>query len=304
MPINYQTGVASSPLDLLNKLVTFATAHGWTTTVPTSGNVVLNNGDVHVGIDVDTTKWRANGCQSASSAAPWNAQPNASAFILDTEFGAGPFTKYHFYCDAEDGNPYAHVTLEMTAGLFRSWCIGALVKSGSWAGGTYVDSTAHDVTSFLMNQPEYSGHRSICDATHQAPGGNLGAHLWVDYDLKSDNWQLINGATPPIDPDQCTGSNRVEGLQGAMVSAIGDMAWNLRTPLRPAIYFANRGASLRSPIGRIPNFRLVSMRNFVDEQLVTYGSRTWQVFCMTKRWGSAAPEGEFSSGLYGFAHLR
>lgn len=300
MAVNYETGVASTPADLLTKLITFLTGLGWTAQVPLSGDIVLSRGTIFAGIDATTTGWDTRGCLSFDGGLAWNAQPNNSGVSQNTLWTAGPYTAYHFFAGDEGGRYYAHVTVEISAGSFKHWVLGELVKSGTYTGGTYVDSVRADTNSLTMNTSNSSGHRSICDANNT---GSETGHIWIDYDSKVNNWAILRAADENDQEDAACGSYRNEGIYVPFWT-IGDQGWNLRTPLFPAMYFANRAAGLRSPIGRIPNFRFIHLRNLTPGELVTYGGQTWQVFPMLIRYDTTPSDGNVSSGHYGYAHLR
>lgn len=301
--VTYQTGVASTPTDLLNKLITFIEANGWDSGIPLSGDVVIWNGTsgaiVFAGIDATTTGWSTRGCLSFSAGAAWDAQPNAAPVSHTVVLGAGPYIAYHFYVGNEAANDYVHVTVEITAGNFRQWVLGQLVKSGSYAGGVYADSATPSTNALNMNAPDTSAARYVCDSNNS---GNETGHLWIDYDAKVNNWQRLRGVGN-LDPNECGGTYRNTGIYHGLI-AIGPQDWNLRTPLFPMIYWANRGSSLRSIIGRVPNMRFINVRNFTPGELVTYGAETWQVFPVFAKFETGPGNGVVSSGLYGYAHLR
>ncbi len=302
MTVNYQTGVATSPTDLLTKFLTFIGAHGWDHGTPSSGDAVIWNGSastIFAGIDATATQWQTRGCLSFSSGAAWNAQPNNSGLTHSVTFGAGPFTAYHFYVGDEAGAHYAHCTVEFSSGNFQHWVLGQVVKSGSMTGGVYADSSDYNSAPGHINQPDDTSHRFVCDTSNsQSETG----HIHVDYDSKVNNWQKLR-AVSAIDANACIGSYRGSGLQLIPI-AIGSAKWNLRTVLMPALYFANRASSLRSPLGRIPNFRFVNMANFSPGEVVTYGSENWQVFPVFSRQSAVVGATTLSSGLYGYAHRR
>lgn len=300
MTVNYETGVANDPTDLLSKLVTFATAHGWTAQNPLTGDKVLSIGTIFAGIDATATGWDTRGCLSFDNSLAYNAQPGNSGVTQNTLWTAGPYTAYHFYVGDEGGRHYAHVTVEITAGRFNHWVLGELVKSGTWTGGTYVDSTRASTTSADMDNPDSGNHRSICDAGNS---GSESGHIYCDYDAKVNNWAVLRAADDIANSASACGTNRAAGIY-APFFIVQDIGWNLRTPLLPAIYTVNRGSSLKSPIGRIPNFRLVGLRNLTPGELVTYGGATWQVFPMLLRRDTLPGDGNLNSAYYGYAHLR
>lgn len=300
MAVNYETGVANDPADLLTKLITFITGLGWSADVPLSGDAVLSRGTIFAGVDATATTWETRGCLSFDSGLAYNAQPNNAGITMQVLWGAGPYTAYHFFVGDEGGRHYAHVTVEVTAGSFKHWVLGELVKSGTWTGGTYVDGVRASTNSLTMNNAHTGDHRSICDANNTA---SETGHIYIDYDSKVNNWGILKAADEIDEADSLSGSYRSDGIY-ASVWGVGDQGWNLRTPLFPAIYFANRGSNLKSPIGRIPNFRFVHLRNFTPGEIVTYGSQEWQVFPMLVRYDTQPTQGNVSTGHYGYAHLR
>ncbi len=277
MAVYYETGVASTPLDLLEKLETFAEAHGWTAdiTVTASSRVLWNNsgGQVYMAVLAAATTWQTFGCLSVDTGVAWNAQPGISGWSHTVTWGAGPFVAYHFYVGDEDNNDYIHVIVEISAGVFRHWTAGQLVKRGSYTGGVYTDSIAISGTAARRNESNSSEHRYICDARCDT---NRGGHIWVDYDSKVDNWQRVEEASS-FTTTKCAGSFRTNGLIDALVS-IGYTRWAERTMLWPLEYFANRQSSLRSPIGRIPHMRACNMTNLAPGDIITVGGETWQAF--------------------------
>lgn len=306
--VTYETGIATSPADLLTKLTTFLLANGWQVSAPTGGDAVIYNdpsGTIFAGVDVTATEWHRRGCTGYNGAAAWNAQPGAAAFTDICNFGAGPYTAYHFFLGDEDGREYVHMAVEVAANVYRHWLLGELVKFGTWDGGQYNDSVFANLTSTLNgqnNSGDFGGHRMVCDASHNS-ALEL-AHILIEYDGKvMPNWQRVRTAGTVSDADACAGSNRSQGIFAPMWTT-EDQIWNLRTAMWPAVFFANRGTSLVSPIGRVPNLRLVSMRNFTAGEVVTYGGDDWMIFPNIARYQTAPAAGTPSSGLYGVAHKR
>ncbi len=299
MALFYETGVASDPTDLLNKLRTFLASHGWTASVPLSGDVVLHKGAIFAGVDATATVWNTRGCLSFDAGLAYNAQPNNSALTHDMNLGAGPFTAYHFFAGDEGGQEYAHVACEISAGLFRHWALGSLVKSGTYTGGVYTDSTYLDTSTNVINSSGSGEHRHICDSANTTKEG---AHIWIDYDAKANNWQQLR-AYDQTTSTACLGSTRGQSLHIGLI-AIGFQQWNLRTILFPMHYFANRASSLRSPIGRIPHMRALNIRNFFPGEIITVGGDDWMVFPVFQKQLTTPGNTVPNSGLYGYAYRR
>lgn len=299
MALFYETGVASSPTDLLDKLRTFLASHGWTASVPASGDVVLHKGAIFAGVDATSTVWNTRGCLSYDGLLAYNAQPNNAGITHDLNIGAGPYTAYHFFAGDEDGNEYAHVAVEISAGLFRHWALGALVKSGTYTGGVYSDSTFLSTATNEINIASHQAHRHICDSQNVT---NEKGHIWIDYDSKVNNWQVLR-AYNDLATTGAVGSNRGFGIHEGLIS-IGWQHWNLRTILFPMHYFANRASSSRSPIGRIPHMRALNIRNFFPGEIITVGGDDWQVFPVFQKQLTQPANTVPSSLLYGYAYRR
>lgn len=300
--MDYETGISSSPADLVSKLATFAATNGWTINTPSSGYVFVK-GDIVVGISSSETRISLRGAIAYNAGAAWDAQTGNSGFTTGLTVGAGPFTAYHFFAGAEDGKEYLNAAIEYAAGRYRHLAFGTLLKHGTYTGGTYVDSTDWNTSTSWQNQPDESRHQVICDANSNTNQGGPGAgQVWCDYDSKSNNWVRI-GLTNTFNADRGIGSVRSNGIN-QMFPWLGYARWNLRNLTAPLIYFANRPSNLRSPIGRIPNMRLVGMQNLEPGVTLSIGGSDWLVLPIIQRTesydsGNSTIE---SSGIYGYAY--
>jgi hypothetical protein len=298
----YETGVASSPADLLTKLATFAVTNGWANTAASGGGLMLSKGQIVVGLNTDSDELFSRGATAVNGALAYNAQPNNSGTTHSCDLGAGPFTAYHFYSLVEEGKDLLAACVEISSGVFRHWVAADLIKFGAWTGGPYFNSQNHNDGSSEANDPYSSYHRYICD-TQQSNASQSG-HAWVDVDGLTNNWKLETH-----DGDY-TASTRGPGVfrQDGMLywfSQVGYQRFNLRTPLFPADIYVNRPSSLRSIMGRIPAFRLCSMRNHTPGEIVTIGGadfQLWPCVSRTDAWGATSTTP--SSGYFGYAYKR
>lgn len=301
--MDYETGIASSPLDLLNKLATFAGAHGWDALSSATANSYVfateTGPEVFAGVLANSTEWITRGARGHNAGVAYDAQPGNAGQSHVMNLGAGPFTAYHFFVGEEDGYPHIHVVVEVSALQFRHWTLGSLVKFGTWDGGTISDSTLLSDNSLTRHVPESSSHRHICDASY---GSNASAHLYIDYDAKVDNWQMI-GTANTTTTTHGTGSTRSNGIR-AGIQDVGYQRWNFRTPMWPLEYFVNRASSLKSAAGRIPNMRGINVTNFAEGDITVLGSDEWMIFPVFRRQIAAVPNTEVSSGVYGYAYLK
>lgn len=301
MAFNYETGVANTPLDLLTKFRTFVLAHGWGSGVPSVGDFVLNNPDaeLYIGFDATATTLDFRGALGFNAGNAWNDQPNHSGQSFVCNMGAGPYTAYHFFVGDEDGFDYAHIALETSATHYRHLVFGQLIKAGTYDGGFYCDGCAPNLTTNIINSADAGQHVYVCDANNTL---NAQGHVQADFDGKVNNWATLFSSQTQTDT-RAVGSCRTLGFLDPAF-AVGVQQWNLRTPMWPLNYFVNRPSNQRSPIGRIPHMRFLTIRNFTPGELVTVGGETWMVFPFHRRQTEAVAGSVASSSTYGYAYRR
>lgn len=163
----FQTGTATDPNDLLQKLVTFITANGWTldSSIANAGTAGwrahAHRSGVYVNmltlVGAQTTPWAGGWGASTvagtaclvmylgsgyAGATAWNAQaggPVANATTQVIGVGAalssGAVTSYHFFADATGDNIAA--VFEKTPGVFMfiGWGTGIKLTAGALTGG-------------------------------------------------------------------------------------------------------------------------------------------------------------------------
>lgn len=299
----YETGVASSPLDLRQKLDVFAAANGWTVTTLLDGHKAYSKGNVVVAVAYDSDELFGRGATAVNAGANWNAQPNTSGWQHSTNLGAGPFTAYHFYALTEEGKDLLAVVVEIQSGVFRHFVIADLIKYGSWIGGTYTNSTRWNTSTNQINQPGSSYHRVIGDG-NQAQAQAAG-HFWCDVDGFTNRWCAEWAYHDYTASDRGPGMFKSEGMTHWMLDA-GWQRWNLRTPLLPIELMVNRPSSLRSLVGRIPAMRVCNLRNHTVGEIINIGGSDFQLWpwvARTDSWGSGNST-IYSSAYYGYAYKR
>jgi len=298
--LDYETGTANDPEDLIDKLETFAVANGWTVSPATVGRVFRKD-TVVVGVNTDANELFFRGAITYNAAAAFDAQTNNSGMTLVMLIGVGPYTAYHFFSGDETSAEYLHVSLEMTAGHYRNFSFGELVKHGAYTGGVYVDGVVWDVSTSSRDLPDFGLHQAICDSKCV---NEFDAHVWCDYDAKTNNWQMVTSASTDVgNPNRATGSYRSAGLHSPFQYR-GYQLWNLQNHLAPLTYFVNRASSQRSPIGRIPNLRAISLNNLTPGEIISIGGDDWIVFPLVRRsdiFNQGSLSVDESSGYYGYA---
>lgn len=297
--MDYETGISTGPADLASKLATFATANGWTVDAVTGG-ARYNKGSIWVGLRADTVDIRLRG--GTGTGAAWDGLANNPGYNTLVNCGAGPFVAYHFFAGEESGSEYLNAVIEFASGRYRHFAFGALIKHGSYTGGTFVDGVNWNTSTSFQNVPEHQFHTVICDANCDGNSGSFG-HVYADFDSKTNNWvrnmSVNNLATTT---DGC-GSVRNAGINN-MFPNLSYARFNLRNLTAPLTYFANRASSLRSPLGRIPNMRQVGMLNLEPGAILAIGGDEWKCFPIAQRTDTfnASPSAIESSTPYGYAY--
>jgi hypothetical protein len=219
MAANYATGAATSPTDLLDKLVTFLTGQGWTSdSVATDGTgkrAHLHKGSDYVNFRSHVAEAIWPNVQSTpvstgiglymgtgySGASAWSLQAGApKANGTSDTVGAtmrmlsGAITAYHFF---DDGADNIVVVVERSGGLFTHLGFGRTFnKAGTWTGGLYFFSTHAaqfgGTTTQIMGDDNTSGGPpfGICQNYNTGTSTQLGcaAFVRVDVDAFTGKW--------------------------------------------------------------------------------------------------------------------
>lgn len=320
----YETGTATGPADLIAKLETFAIAQGWTvsaqTTSAASGTTplsktgkVFSKGDLVFGLGYDTTDVYLCGATAVNGGANWNVQTGTSitttsaTTLCRINDMTGPYQSYHFF--AGTSPDHIHVAVEVTAGLYRHFCFGSLIKHGAYTGGAYFGGVwwrTAIVTSFYQSAVPDSGYHAVLfDAeSSSTASSSAGGAVRADIDAKTNNWMFFNDASAH-NGNRAKGVIRTNGILESLHER-SPSEFNQLTPLLPMPIAVERAASQTSMAGYVPNMRYVNVTNFTPGEVVTIGPDEWVVFPLTRKtevWGSNTYT-YTSSGTYGLAYKR
>lgn len=209
--MSYQTGTPSSPVNLLQTLVTWlvgigwtqdrsaAEGAGWTATLHHNGNYVnlratvnegnfpwvANNGNLHYGLHM----YLGTGFNGANLFNNQAGGPIASGTSNNIGVGmllaAGPFQNYYFFADATADNIV--VVVEKTPGLYvhLGWGL-SLQKAGSYTGGAYFfGSSAGYYTSLTSAGAGVPGYTATSDCPFPNGDSQGGGCAFVRADVDS-----------------------------------------------------------------------------------------------------------------------
>jgi len=301
----YETGVSTSPSDLLAKMVTRMSTDGWTTVRLTGApgtQVSMSDGSAAV-----TTQFNFLADNSTSianiSCMPSNGDsgsgvnfyahtgsPNTSGtdgtFIhfgqkLSTadEGFSGNSTAYHFFTGTTTSGRYVHVVLEGTAGVFWHLCFGTIEKAGAFDGGAYM--TASSV-------------RSQTDGVHWAFDWAKTTFVNTHW-FRNDSHYITKSTTTDAGASRwfenfSFAGNRTttQHMPGPLYQG-GLQSFNQRTPFAP-IWIHTFDSAAPTPTstgwviaGHIPDMRFVSMDGREPGETIVIGADTWHLFPMHRK---------------------
>jgi hypothetical protein len=210
MPAGYETGTATSPVNLLQKLVTWLVAQGWMQNMSqadgTGWRAHLNKGGVYANLRAAMTEnvyAMQNGSATGialylgsgfSSGSNWRSQAGGPIGIgtsntvgVGMQLSSGAITAYHFF---DDGSDNIVVVVERSAGIFTNMGWGVtLNKVGAWIGGPYFFAAQDGYDFGIQSGGEGSAVLSaFCPFTYSDYYGRSTGYVRADIDSFTNKW--------------------------------------------------------------------------------------------------------------------
>jgi hypothetical protein len=314
--MSYQTGTASSPVDLLQKLATWLSGIGWTidsSIARAAGwRMHCHKGTQYVNFSAAmgetgnvagfVNTWGGTSCYfialyggtGYNSGNDWRSQPGGpvtSGTSNTTGCGiplpSGSIQAYHFFADAAGDNII--VVIERTAGIFSQMFFGnSLVKIGTWTGGQYFGASL-DVTqlSYIIAGNNIPG---FAYSTY-GPGVCINfpaAYVRADVDAFTSKWIGIgrtttvgNGYTGKVGSSNATAEDTGQnGLDIAFLIDRGTSNLTGQSLLFPAVLTVVRDSPGFSFLGSIPNAFITNAccRGFSAGSIYQWGTDNYMLF--------------------------
>jgi hypothetical protein len=309
----YQTGTATDANDLLSKLRTFATANGWTednygARTTGSGNALqIHKGGFYVTFKTDTTAGNVIdpgpfiGCYAHNTYSSGNgteAQAGASAVTLCNGM-TGSFLAYHFISNAELGAEYLYCIVETTAGIFKHFGTGTLVKIGAITNGQFVFAVRwnYSLSPGYIDIPTIFAHAVAFDAVETTTRVGPSLNVRVDADSISPRW--IDGSSSVVSGRTMRGGVRTASIGHEVMMQNAASTLTGRNMIFPAFLYAERSGALFNAIGYPPGVRWCNLTYLSPNDVLTIGTDQWKVFPVIRKNGSA---GQVNSSIYGYAY--
>lgn len=310
----FQTGTATSFINLLDALRTFATANGWTqnqwTAVGADQWLSLQKGTIYANLLASTTQVQLKGALGYDGGSAWNAQPSThgpTPRIRDGWYGAvtWPVT-YWFLLHTSPDDIVVVVRYQPTRFLY--FTVGQLTKYGTYTGGEYYAASSEHPS--VGNDDAFGGNgRTAQVSTGQcnfaglfwSRGEQLGYLAVPDVlhaEIDSFTWggptRNFSGGDIPDGSIQflADATRHTYPLQNRLLSAFNGL-----TTLQPIWVHARRPDGLWSPLGRVEHLRYANVANHSPGDVISLGGQQWMLFPWTEKGGPGDSAGQH----YGYA---
>lgn len=217
--MSYSNGTATSSTDLLQQLVTFLVAAGWTQDMSQAegsgwrAHLHLGSDYVHLrAAENEGVFQQSNGTTGYglnlymgtgfNSGQPWNNQTTGAPIGSGAAYpvganaylSAGPFTNYYFMTDSGGNNVV--VVIERTPGVFMFVGWGtSLVKAGAFTGGQYFyGSSGGGWSGHALPGGSVAGYTttSDCPGCLSDSEGQVCTYVRADVDSFTSKWISIS----------------------------------------------------------------------------------------------------------------
>lgn len=312
----FQTGTATSFVNLLDTMRLFATANGWTENSWVSPALSLQKGTIYANFSATANDLQMKGSLGYSGAAAWNAQPSTHApvpWMRDGFHGSitWPATYWMFIHTSPDD---IVIVLRYQPTRFLYMTFGQLLKYGTYTGGEYYAASSDGVGGpGVTIETPVTGRGSQIPNSPGVNAANFAGLFWrrteagaftagvpdvLHAEIDSFTW---GGPTTGLNTPYVTettiqflasASDHTFPLQNRLVSAFNGLA-----TLQPIEVFALRPDAHYSPLGRVEHLRYANVINHNPADIIDIGGQKWMLFPWTEKGGPGDSAGQH----YGYA---
>jgi len=295
----FETGVSTSPSNLLSKLVTRLTTDGWTI-VRTNGSpgaqVSISDGsateanqfnfladDTAASARIECQPSRADGGAGvafyAHTGSP-NTSGSSGTFISmgqksstgDQGF-SGSHVAYFFFTGSTADGRYCHIVVEGTTGVYFHLFFGTIAKAGTFTGGQYM--TALNVTTAGSFNWPFQFNEAKANSTSWIRCDDFFTSVSVTTDAGVSRWHEGPGMAHN---NGSTANYAATWYQGGLQS------FNQRTPFGPNLCIVWNAVSPSAAntahkiVGHTPDLRICSMDGREPGDVLTIGADDWRIY--------------------------
>ena len=288
----FQTGTASSFINLLDALRLFATANGWTQNlwadVGADKRLHLQKGGIYANFlaEADDSDLWINGSLGFDAGAAWNAQPSVMpssqgprmSTILQGAI-AWPVTYWLFQHAAPDS---IEMVIRYQPTLHQWMMFGGITKYGTWAGGEYFAASVGG--SWAGTKRAFRGQvesDAVPVLFHEQRTGGIGTHFGSNLHAEVDSLTWWSDSLMAGNIAQATAARYAWPLVNRSLSAFNGL-----TTLQPIEIYALRLDSHHSPLGRVEHVRYCNVLNHNAGDIIDIGGQKWMLFPWLEKGGS------------------
>ena len=296
----YQQGTATSIYDLVDQLLTFAVANGWTQDEyvdATAGYCTLHRDNCFVSLRWDSTVstdlavyqslgWtssvqphqQTNDSGNGDTTVPINADRRVNFR------STGPFTQYYFFAHTDPY--YIHIAVEVDAGRYRHFGFGHINKIGTWTGGEYAYGHLWDPGTTQLDLPTGGIHSFMLDTNTSSSSSAATMHAeGLPGEGGTSKWMVIGPGSGGTDRAGVARIRGVGGMRGGFWSYV--LSWvplshvNVYKALIPVpVWYVDTAPAPDAwlLLGHQADVALVNMRNLNAADEISVGGVTWVVF--------------------------
>jgi len=310
--MSYETGTATGPNDLLDKLRLFCIAEGWTinrnTSITGGTELCINKGtnyinmksgeNINLRVNGTATNNKygilINGSDGYDAGDDWDRQDNYSRqsgtvsstdqYVSHVPFvtNFGPFPAYHFY--SLNSGDDIHIEIEVSTGIYQRFGFGKLDLYDATTTGDgryfYATCSEHQTDSTAINSwlgTDIMNSNSMEEVPFRSGSwagarGHNGAAVRCAFDT-FDNWAGSGYTNNTTELEEYA-----IGVQEYPLLFAGVNPLNQVGVLCPVNVSVARGSLALHPLGKIHGIRYMDMTNYLPGDEFTLGSDTWQVF--------------------------
>lgn len=239
---------------------------------------------------------------SLSSGDNYDSQSERSFRSVSNFVHTGPYANLYLFGET-GANAYIHCVLEHTAGHFRHFGIGEMIKTGTWTGGGYCYGTMWNLSTVRIDVPYSFDHgrpfdgqsatsvdagqnSSVrCDDFDGTPHGVSGIDARYLRTYASSNAGTF-GAGVWYDSGTSTASNpgrQYTRAVGAYDSEHSPSYFNNRVILAPFGCLCWRASSFITYMGEPPAIRAASIEPYTPAEEFTIGTDVWKIFPLVRK---------------------
>ena len=302
----FQTGTATSFINLLDALRLFATANGWTqngwAAVGADQRLHLQKGTIYANFLGQAAQAQLKGSLGYNGASTWDAQPSTHAYspkIRDGWYGAvtWPVTYWFFLHTAPDS---IEVVIRYQPTRYLWLTFGAITKYGTWPGGEFFCASSehptvgNDAVSMAAQIPGACNYPGLF-VSKLGQFGYYAAPDIIHAEIDTFTWGSATRKTFAEDSE--VGSETNAGKHAYPLPQRSQSAFNGLTTLQPIELYMRRPDAHYSPLGRIEHARYAIVTNHNAADIIDIGGQKWMLFPWVEK-GSAM---DASGQHYGWA---